>query len=210
MEAVALAARRSGARYWAAMSQENVEMMRGVRYRVSLPTERASQRRSLDERLFVRFPVLYRLLADALMRLPPRSRLRRLMVTRVAGRGGAAVNRRDFEVLFLTMEPSIEYHPAGDQLPPGMDPVSYGHDGYRKVWQQMIDSFEDFHAEPEELFDLGDTLLATTQYRGHGSGSGVPVNLPLFQLFRLRRGLVFWQKDFSDRSEAFEAAGLRE
>jgi hypothetical protein len=192
------------------MSQGNVESARGVRYRVSLPSETASQRRSLDERLFVRFPSLYRLLAGALMRLPPQSRLRRLMLTRITGRAGAAVNRRDFAVLFLALDPGIEYLPADDQLPPGMDAVSYGHDGYEKVWRQMIDSFEDFHAEPEELLDLGDTLLATTQYKGHGSGSGVPVNVPLFQLFRLRRGLVFWQKDFSDRSAALEAAGLSE
>jgi ketosteroid isomerase-like protein len=192
------------------MSRENAETVRGVRYRISLPTERASQRRALDERFFVRFPAAYPLLADALMRLPPLSRLRRLMLARIAGRVGAAVNRRDFEVLFLALDPDIEYHPARDQLPPGMDAVRHGYDGYRKVWEQLIDSFEDFHAEPEELFDLGDTLLATTQYRGHGTGSGVPVNIAFFQLFRLRRGLVFWQKDFSDRSEAFEAAGLRE
>jgi len=91
-----------------------------------------------------------------------------------------------------------------------MDPVTHGHDGYEWVWRQMIDSFEDFRAEPQELLDMGDMLLATTQYVGHGSGSGVPVSIPLFQLFRLRKGLVVWQQDFSDRSEALEAAGLRE
>jgi ketosteroid isomerase-like protein len=192
------------------MSQENVEVVRGVRYRMSLPSGRASQGRTLDERFFARFPAAYRLLADRLMRLPPRSRLRRLMLTRIAERAGAAVNRRDFDVLFLALDPGIEYHPAGDQRPPGMDEVSHGHAGYREVWQQMIDSFEDFHAEPEEVLDLGDQLLATTQYRGHGSGSGVPVNVPLFQLMRLRQGLVIWQKDFSDRSEALEAAARRE
>jgi ketosteroid isomerase-like protein len=192
------------------MSQENVEVVRGVRYRISLPSGRASQRRTLDERLFLRFPAAYRVVADRLMRLPPRSRLRRLMLTHIAERAGAAVNRRDFDVLFLALDPGIEYHPAGDQRPPGMDEVSQGHAGYREVWRQMIDSFEDFHAEPEELLDLGDQLLATTQYRGHGSGSGVPVNVPLFQLMRLRQGLVIWQKDFSDRSEALEAAARRE
>ena len=180
--------------------------MRRVRY--SLPSERASQRRSLDERLFVRLPALYRLLVSAWTRLPPRSRLRRLMLARFAGRGLAAVNRRDFKVLFLAFDPEIEYLPAGDQLPPGMDAVTHGHDGYEKVWRQMIDSFEDFRAEPQELFDLGDTFLATVRYTGHGSGSGVPVDVPLFQLMRLRRGLIYWQKDFSDRSEALEAAGL--
>jgi ketosteroid isomerase-like protein len=132
------------------------------------------------------------------------------MLTRIAERAGAAVNRRDFDVLFLAIDPDIEYHPAGDQRPPGMDAVAHGHVGYEEVWRQMIDSFEDFHAEPEEVLDLGDQLLATTQYRGHGSGSGVPVNVPLFQLLRLRGGLAVWQKDFSDRSEALEAAAQRE
>jgi ketosteroid isomerase-like protein len=192
------------------MSQENVQALRGVRYRVSLPSERASQRRSLDERFFIRFPALYRRLADASMRLSARSRLRRLVLTRISERAGAAVNRRDFDVLFLAIDPEIEYHPAGDQRPPGMDAVVHGHEGYEEVWRQMIDSFEDFHVEPEEVLDLGDQLLATTQYRGHGSGSGVPVNVPLFQLLRLRRGLVVWQEDFSDRSEALEAAARGE
>jgi SnoaL-like domain len=191
-----------------AMSQENV--VRGVRYPISLPSERAGQRRSLDERLYVRFPALYRLLAERWTRLPPRSRLRRLVLRRLTARGAAAVNRRDFEVLFVGFDPGIEYHPAGDQLPPGMDPVSHGHEGYEKVWRQMIDSFEDFHAEPVEYLDFGDQLLATTEYKGHGSGSGVPVTIPLFQLLRLRGGLVVWQRDFNDRSEALEAAARRE
>jgi ketosteroid isomerase-like protein len=192
------------------MSQENVEVVRGVRYPLSLPRAGAAQRRTLDERLFVRFPALARLLADAWMRLPLRSRLRRLVLIRLAGRAFAAANRRDFDVQLLGIDPAIEYHPAGDQLPPGMDAVVYGHDGYKRVWAEMIDAFEDFHAEPEEIFDLGDMLLATTRYGGHGSGSGVPIKLPLVQLLRLRRGLVVWQQDFSDRSEALEAAGLWE
>ena len=192
----------------AAMSQENV--VRGVKFRVSLPSERASQRRSLDERLFVRLPALYRLLADRLMRLPAPSRLRRMGLARLAGRALAAANRRDFDVLLLGIDAAIEYRPADDVRPPGMDVVFHGHTGYREVWQQMMDAFEDFHAEPADLIDLGDTLLLAIQYEGHGSGSGVPVKVPLFQFFRLRRGLVVWQQDFSDRSEALEAAGLRE
>ena len=95
-------------------------------------------------------------------------------------------------------------------MPPGIDAVRHGYEGYEKVWRQMIDAFEDFRAEPEELLDLGNMLLATAQYGGHGSGSGVPVSIQFFQLFKLRKGLVVWQQDFSDRSEALEAAGLQE
>jgi hypothetical protein len=36
------------------------------------------------------------------------------------------------------------------------------------------------------------------------------VSEPVFQLFKLRRGLVVRQEDFLDRSKALEAAGLRE
>jgi ketosteroid isomerase-like protein len=192
------------------MSQGNVNSARGVRYRVALPSEAAASRRTPDEHLFVRYPAVYRLLAALWMRLPPRSRLRRGWLKRLAGRALAAANRRDFAVLFFGMDPAVEFHPAGDQLPPGMEPVSRGHDEYEMVWRQMMDAFDDFRGEPVEIVDLGDKLLAVVEYKGHGSGSGVPVSIPLFQLFKLRRGLVIWQKDFSDRAEALEAAGLRE
>ena len=183
--------------------------MRGVRYPVSLPSERAGQRRSLDEHLFVLFPVLYRLVAARLARLPPRSRLRGWWLRRLAGRGLAAANRRDFAVLLLGFDPGIGYHAAADQ---NLDQpaISHGHQGYEKAWREIMGAFDDFRGQPKEFIDLGDMLLATVQYSGHGSGSGVPVEISLFQLFRLRDGLVVWQKDFSNRSEALEAAGLSE
>jgi SnoaL-like protein len=191
------------------MSQENVEVVRGVRYRVSHPSERASQRRTLDERLFVRFPGLYRLFAEAVLRLPPRSRLRRLILARLGGRAAAAANRRDFGVLLVPFDPGIEYRPRSDWRA-NLDEVYYGHEGYREMWGQMLDAFGDLRLEPEEFLDLGDRLLSTVQLKGHGSGSGVPVTMQLFQVFKLQRGLVVWQQDFGDHSEALKAAGLSE
>src|SRR3954451_16961658 len=190
------------------MSQENV--VRGVRYPVSLPSESASQRRRLDERLFVRFPDLYRLFADAWMRLPLRSRLRRLLLRQFVRRACAAANRRDFDLLVLGVDPGVEHRPPENLLAPDWDAVAYGHDGYQQVWRKMMDAFDDFRAEPVEILDLGDKLLITAHYKGHGSGSGIPIDETLFQLCRLRGGLVVWQKDFSDRAEALDAAGLSE
>jgi SnoaL-like domain len=193
------------------MSQEeNPRVVRGAQHGVSLPSERASQRRGLDERLFVRFPALLRLFNETWMRLPLRSRLRRLMLVRLAERGCAAANRRDFDLLLCGFDPALEYRPVGEFLALDLDPVYYGHDGYREVWRRMLDAFEDFRLEPEEYLDLGDQLLGTVQVTAHGSGSGVPVNTPLFQVFRFRRGLVIWQQDFGDRPSALEAAGLRD
>jgi hypothetical protein len=192
------------------MSQENVEIVRAIRHRLALPSRQKAEHLGLDERIYVRFPAIYRRLANTVMRLPLRSRIRRWMLVRNGERATAAANRRDFDVLLLGFDPGIEYRPRRDWMVLDLDSVFHGHDGYRRMWQKMTDAFEDLRLEPEEILDLGDRLLVTARSTGHGSGSGVPVTLPLLQLFRLRRGLVGWQRDFGDRAEALEAAGLSE
>jgi SnoaL-like domain len=192
------------------MSQENVEVVRGTRIALTSLTESAGRRRSLDERLFVRFPALYRVLSDALMRLQPRSRLRRLMLARRVGQAYAAANRRDFDSVLMGWDAASEYRPSADLMAPDQEAVFYGHGGYRQLWRYWSDAFEDIRWEPEEVLDLGETFLVTTQQSGHGSGSGVAVNKPVFQLFTLRRGLVVRQEDFAARDQALEAAGLSE
>jgi hypothetical protein len=92
-------------------------------------------------------------------------------------------------------------------MPPDLDPVFYGRDGYLRLWQYWLDAFWDIQWEPEEILDFGDRFLVTTQQRGRGSGSGVAVSEPVFQLFTLRQGLIVRQEDFLDRSEALEAVG---
>jgi ketosteroid isomerase-like protein len=192
------------------MSPENVEVVRGVRIALPPLSEEATLRGSLDERLFVRFPALYRLLADAFMRLPPRSRLRRLMVARRVRQAYAAADRQDFDLVLVGWDPGSEYHPSGDLMPPDLETVFHGREGYLRLWRYWLDAFEDIRWDPEEILDMGDKLLVSTQQRGHGSGSGVAVSRPVFQLFTFRRGLVVRQEDFLDRSKALEAAGLRE
>ena len=91
-----------------------------------------------------------------------------------------------------------------------MDTVYYGRDGYRRFWRQWLDAFEDVRWDPEEMIDFGAKTLITTRQSGHGSGSGVAVSQPVFQVFTFRGGLVIRQEDFSDRARALEAAGLGE
>jgi ketosteroid isomerase-like protein len=186
------------------MSQQNAESVRGVRIPlVPVP----AGRRSLDQRLYVLFPVLYRRFAAAVTGLPLRSRLGRLVRARAVGMAYAAANRRDFDAVLVGFDREFEYRPSRDLLPPDMETVFRGRDGYLKVWRHWIDAFPDIRWDPEELIDFGDRLLVTTQQKGQGRGSGVVVSEPVFQLFILRRGLVLRQEDFLDRSKAFEAAG---
>jgi ketosteroid isomerase-like protein len=194
------------------MSQESV--VRGVRYPVTLPSERVGQRRTLDERFFVRFPALYRLLADRLMRLPAGSRLRRLMLARLGGRAAAAANRRDFDVLMYGFDAAIELElpesQVGGYLPPDLLGVHRGRDAYRRMWEGLIEAWPDLTLEPEELIDFGDRLLAAVRLRAHGRHSGIALEQPIFQVFTLSRGLVLRQQDFGDRGKALEAAGVSE
>ncbi|HEX5956436.1 MAG TPA: nuclear transport factor 2 family protein [Solirubrobacterales bacterium] len=192
------------------MSQENVEVVRG--FRIVLPShgDGVSERRSLDERLSIRFPAVYRLLGGAFVRLPPRSRLRRLLITRRLWQAYAAANRRDFDSVLIGWDPESEYQPSADLIAPDQDAVFYGHDGYLQLWRYWLAAFEDIRWDPEEILYFGDRLVVTTQQRGRGSGSGVGVSKPVFQLFTLRRGLVIRQEDFADRDQALEAAGLSE
>jgi ketosteroid isomerase-like protein len=132
------------------------------------------------------------------------------MLIRRVGRAYAAANRRDFAVILTGLDPETEYRPGADLIAPDQDPVFCGHDGYLRMWQNWLGAFEDLRFDPEEVLDLGDTFLVTAQQRAHGLRSGVAVSDPVFQLFKIRRGLVVWQRDFGNRSDALEAAGLSE
>ena len=92
--------------YCAAMVEENVKTFRGVRTVLHPPSERAGRRRTVEERLRVLLPGASRLLADLILRLPPRSRLRQLLLARTMVSAYAAANRRDFELILAGNDPS--------------------------------------------------------------------------------------------------------
>ncbi len=191
------------------MPQENVQAGAGIRVTPQPLSDRASGRRSFDERLRIRLPGPFQRMGALLFRLPPRSRLRQSILARLIARAYAAANRRDFELILTFNDPrAYEYRPSLDLLPPDMETAFFGHEGYRQFWRYWLDAFGDIRWDPEEILDLGDKALVTTTQSGHGSGSGVAVSEPVFQLFTFRRGLVVRQEDFLNRSKALEAAGL--
>ena len=110
----------------------------------------------------------------------------------------------------MALDPELEYRPRGGLYAADLPTVVRGRDGYRAVWETTLDAFDDLRLVPEEVFDLGDRLVVTVEFRAHGSGSGVPVSQRVFELFEARQGLVARAEDFEDRSKALEAAGLSE
>jgi SnoaL-like domain len=154
----------------------------------------------------VHTPALYRFLAGFLMWMLPRPGPRRLLFAWLVRRAYAAANRRDFDVLLLGLDPGIEFQPCPDLMASNQVQIVYGHNGYRQTWGAWVDAYADLRVDPEEIIDLGDRFLVTTRFKAHAT----PIDQPVFQLFKLERGLVLWQKDFADRSKALEAAGLSE
>ena len=181
-------------------------------HRVRLTGSWTRKRRTLDERLFLRFPGLARRLLALWSGLPTDSRLRRWLLARAVAQVASAVNRRDFDVLLLVLDPEIDYRAVsfGPQgaIAPDLGGHQFGHEGYLYTWRTMLDAFDDVRLTPEEVFDLGDRLVVTTEMSGHGSGSGVPVDRRFFQVMWLRGGRVVRQEDFGERSEAFQAVQL--
>jgi ketosteroid isomerase-like protein len=191
------------------MPHEDAQLVRGVRTTLRPLRRRPGQRRELEEHLFLRFPTLSRVLGGAFMRLSPRSRLRRLVLTRRIRQAYAAQSRRDYEAVLAGWDPACEYRPSRDLLPPDLESVFHGHDGMLELWRYWRDAFQDIRWDPEEVLDFGGMFLVAAQQSGHGSGSGVAVSQPVFQLFTLRGGFVVRQEDFRERADALEAARPR-
>ncbi len=184
-------------------------MSQAAATRIVLPrlSEEEAGHRTADERLVVRFPAVWRRLNDlTVRRLSPRSSLRRRLVARGVTRSYAAANRRDFELLLSWIDPNHEYRPSREIMPPDLGGPTHGHDGYLRMWSYWLDAFEDIRYEPEEVLDFGDKFLVTVRQVGHGSGSGVGLTLPVFQLLTIRGGRTVLQEDFLDRDEALRAA----
>jgi hypothetical protein len=194
------------------MSQENVEAVRGVRTPVTGSTE--ANRRSIDQRLFVRFPALARASASAYSRLSPASRLRRALVARFISQFAAAFNRRDFACVLVAFDPEIEFQlsesPMGRFVPPDLPKVQHGPDGCLRMWEALIDGWDDLTLHPAEVIDFGERVLGIGRVTGHGRQSRIALDSPIFQVVTLRKGLVVKQKEFAEREQAFEELGLQE
>jgi ketosteroid isomerase-like protein len=118
-----------------------------------------------------------------------------------------AVNRGDLDAWLGFLSPDVVW----ESLPlPGFREVYRGRAEAREWIEQLLEVF-DFHLEIDEITALSDdrVLFAYTP-RGHGRGSGLPVEQPTWSILWLAEGLITRRQPFWTRDEALEAAGLPE
>jgi ketosteroid isomerase-like protein len=170
--------------------------------------------RTLEERLMLRFPHLFRAVGRLAVRLPARSRLRQAVVWRSASQAFGAVNRRDFAAVLPKYHPDVEIQVSPALLGLGdIEPVYRGHEGYQQLYRDWLPAWGDgFQFKPQELIDLGDgRLVALVKADLRGLGSGVGLEEHISFLWTLdQEGRVIREKNFLNWGEAFEAAGLSE
>jgi ketosteroid isomerase-like protein len=121
-----------------------------------------------------------------------------------------AVNRGDREAAAAVLHDDVQWHTiAGPIL--GVDAVSGRDEAIRFAFEQIPDGIENFRATIGEVRQLpsGD-VLASARYEGRGVASGAVVEMNATQIYRFDDGMIIFFKDFTDRTEALQAAGLSE
>ena len=115
-------------------------------------------------------------------------------------RAYAAWGQDDWDEFSAVLHTEIEWHSSGAF--PGFEPVYHGHEGVLRWWHDFKDPFETASIELESLTEHGDAVLTTVRLGGVGKGSGVPVDVPFFNTFRFRDGLLVRFASFASLEEA--------
>jgi ketosteroid isomerase-like protein len=105
------------------------------------------------------------------------------------------------------------WHVDGEFINAREDPDHETHRGIEAIRTQAqawFDAFPDLRLEPMEIRANGDRAFVWTHIYGHGADSGIAIDMDLAQVFTLQGGKIRRIEEFSDRTEALEAVGLRE
>lgn len=168
-------------------------------------------RRTVDQRVLLRFPRLAAAFARLVARRQPASRFRQAAPCRAVRLGVEAFNRRDFDLVLLGSHPDFEFLPARELVEAGLaEPCYRGPARYREFvteWSEIWGA--DFRFEALELIDLGDRLVALADVPMRAQTSGVPFTGNYAAVITLDRGRSIRQQDYWAHDEALEAAGLR-
>jgi ketosteroid isomerase-like protein len=111
----------------------------------------------------------------------------------------------DADAFQATLHPEIEWFPFEDNYTP-----SYGIDGAMRIRNNWLDAWDEMRADLEEVFEGGDSVVASLHITGRGKSSGVKVDARLYLHFKMRDDRIAYIFEHTDRASALEAAGLSE
>jgi ketosteroid isomerase-like protein len=128
----------------------------------------------------------------------------------VIRRGIDAINEGRLQAVFEFMDefvdPDMELRTAGHLPDVGR---GRGREAAKAMWAEIMGTFE-WRFETEEIIDAGDAVIVVTRQIARGRGSGVEVTNRVVMVFGFRDRRVTSADAYKTRSEALEAAGVRE
>ena len=122
-----------------------------------------------------------------------------------------AWNAHDLDAFLAELDAELEWHPS---IEPGLEGTATayrGHDGARKAWREYRgEAWERLAIRPQELRDLGESVLLLSQMEFTARRTGIEFSQELGELFEFRGGKIVRARDFLTHAGALEAAGLSE
>ena len=101
-------------------------------------------------------------------------------------------------------------HPEIELVPhaPILEPAR-GIPAMNKTWRDWLSSFSEWRLELEELFEVGDEVVALSRIDTRGKGSGIPFErIEAANVFAVREGKVSRLELHLDRGPVLERFGL--
>jgi ketosteroid isomerase-like protein len=121
-----------------------------------------------------------------------------------------AVESRDTDGVFAFYDQDITWQNHTGGALDLQDRAYHGHKGVRQFWREWMEPFESFDAHAETFIDAGDSVVVGWQARARGKASGADVEMPRWNVYEIRDGLVVGIDVFQTKSQALEAVGLSE
>ena len=109
----------------------------------------------------------------------------------------------DVDEALAYADPEIVWNPI-EELP------TQGHGAVRASLARWKAEWDDYEMLPEEFVDRGDRVVVTVRLGGRGRASGVEIDARFYDVYTLRDGKIVRMDQFTERRQAFEAAGLAE
>jgi ketosteroid isomerase-like protein len=112
------------------------------------------------------------------------------------------------ETLVALSDPGAEF----TSVVAAVEPETYrGHDGIRRYYRELADSWAEWHMEVEEVVDVGrDTVFVAFGTHLVGAHTGATVEAKRGGVFAFSEGKIMSAHIYPTRAEALEAVGLRE
>jgi hypothetical protein len=170
---------------------------------------RGKRRRPPEDAFALRFPGLATrvnsTLTAAVTRLPPSWRLRQWALDYAAVRAFSAISRGDLDVLRTINHPEVVYDLSRWGWPEAS--TYLGLDGMVRFQEEWLEQWSEPQLDVTRVEELEERVvfLIHVDVQGVGRVSGLESQMNLFQLVRLRDGLVWRNIFFRDRAEAIAA-----